>query len=212
MGTKLWSGVSVAVQSAIAAPKTINSISKANPGVVNSTAHGYSNGDYVLLEVQGMYQVDKRVFRVASVATDTFQLEGEDTTAYDTFVSGTAKKLTLGITAGTFVDVQPQGGGFEMIDDSDIHSLVKKEIPGQAEPIRYTFESRWEPTDAALKALRDATKTKALLAVMIAWPDGTRILFVGYCATTLLPAGSAQGKVTCQVVITCNGMPTTYGT
>ena len=59
-----WSNVAVSVQSAIAATKTITAITKASPGVVSSTAHGYSNGDYVLLTISGMYQLNYRVMRV----------------------------------------------------------------------------------------------------------------------------------------------------
>jgi hypothetical protein len=86
-----WSNVAIAMQSALAAAKTITAITKANPGVATSPAHGYSAGTYLLLTVAGMFQLDQRVVRVASPATDTFQLEGIDTTNFDTFVcpSGT---------------------------------------------------------------------------------------------------------------------------
>ena len=101
------SSVAVAMQSAKAAAKTISAITKAAPGVATSTAHGYSNGDYIVLTVQGMWQLNDRVFRVCNVATDTFQLEdisggtGIDTSGYDTFSSGTAEKLTFGTTITT---------------------------------------------------------------------------------------------------------------
>ena len=72
---KKWSNVAIAMQSALAAAKTITGITKAAPGVVSSTAHGYSNGDYVYLEVLGMWQLNGRVFRVCNVATDSFRLE-----------------------------------------------------------------------------------------------------------------------------------------
>ena len=91
-----WSNVSVSVQSALAVAKTITAITKASQGSVSSTAHGYTNGDYVMLSVQGMYQLNYRVFRVSGVTTDAFLLEGEDTTSYATFVSGSAQKITFG--------------------------------------------------------------------------------------------------------------------
>ena len=65
------------------------------------------NGDFVVLTVVGMHQVNGRVFRVANVngAGNTFELEGENTTAYDTFTSGTAEVITFGTTAATFTGV-----------------------------------------------------------------------------------------------------------
>ena len=62
----VWKNVAVAMQSALAAAKTITGITKASPGVVTSTAHGFSNGDYVFLSVSGMYQLNDKVVRVAN--------------------------------------------------------------------------------------------------------------------------------------------------
>ena len=76
------------------ANKTITAITKANPGVVTSAAHGFSNGDTVVITgVVGMTQVNGKRFKVASVATNTFQLQDIDgnnvnTTSYTTYTSG----------------------------------------------------------------------------------------------------------------------------
>jgi hypothetical protein len=76
------------------ANKTITAITKANPGVVTATAHGFSNGDTLVISgVVGMTQVNGKRFKVASVATDTFALQDIDgnnvnTTSYTTYVSG----------------------------------------------------------------------------------------------------------------------------
>jgi hypothetical protein len=76
------------------ANKTITGITQANPGVVTSAAHGYSNGDTVVITgVVGMTQVNNKRFKVASVATNTFQLQDIDgnnvnTTSYTAYTSG----------------------------------------------------------------------------------------------------------------------------
>jgi hypothetical protein len=76
------------------ANKTITGITQANPGVVTATAHGYSNGDTVVITgVVGMTQVNNKRFKVASVATDTFALQDVDgnnvnTTSYTAYTSG----------------------------------------------------------------------------------------------------------------------------
>ncbi len=51
---KKWSNVAIAMQSALASAKTITGITVGATATVTSTAHGYANGDYVLLTVQGM--------------------------------------------------------------------------------------------------------------------------------------------------------------
>lgn len=76
------------------AAKTITGITRANPAVVTSAAHGYSNGDDVDVSgVVGMTQVNSRRFRVAGAAANTFQLNdlhgnAIDSSAFTAYASG----------------------------------------------------------------------------------------------------------------------------
>lgn len=71
------------------ATKTITGATQANPVVITSNAHGYSNGDTVYIEgVTGMTQLNKRWFTVRNVATNTFELEAVDGTSYTAYASG----------------------------------------------------------------------------------------------------------------------------
>lgn len=80
--------------SVVEAAKTITGITQANPGVVTSNAHGYSNGDVVDISgVVGMTQVNGKRFIVAGAAANTFQLTDEsganvNTTSYTAYSSG----------------------------------------------------------------------------------------------------------------------------
>ena len=150
MAVNVWSNVQIAVQSALGANKTITGITKANPAVVTSTAHGLSNGAYVTLSVQGMWQLDQVVARIANVAANTFELEGIDATSYDTFTSGTANEVTFGTTLSSVSDINVSGGDFQMIDVTTIHDNVKKEIPGSASPVSISMTANWDPSDAGL--------------------------------------------------------------
>lgn len=68
--------------------KTITGITQANPGVVTSNGHGFSNGDKVLLEsVVGMTEVNAKQFTISGASTNTFQLDGIDSTSYTTYSS-----------------------------------------------------------------------------------------------------------------------------
>lgn len=205
-----WSNVAVAVQSALAAAKTITAITKANPAVVSSAAHGYSNGDYVLLAVQGMYQINYRVMRVAGVTTDSFQLEGEDSTNYATFVSGSCQKITFGTTLSTLTNINASGGDFDFIQTTTIHDSVKTQIPGLPNPSTYTFESFWDPSDAGLLALKSASDSQAQRAILFSFANGQKFVFNGYVGCSLSPTGSAQDLVKTSVVFTALGGPKAY--
>lgn len=206
-----WANVAVAMQSALAAADTITGITKANPGVVTATAHGLSNGDYVLLSVQGMYQLDGKVVRVAGVTTDTFQLEGIDTTAYDTFSSGTAQAVTFGTSITTATTMNASGGDFDFIDTTTIHSNVKTQIPGLGNPVSYSFDNLWDSADAGQIAMKAASDAQAVRAFKFTFGTGGKIMaFAGYVGFTGAPTGNAQDKVVTPATITAFGTPTYY--
>jgi hypothetical protein len=209
-----WSDVDVDVQSSLATALTVSAISKANPGVVSYTGTDPSNGDYVLVSALGMTEVDGRVFRVANVNTsaDTFQLEGEDTTLYGTFLSGTARVITFGTSVTTITGLNAAGGDFDFIDTTTIHSTVRTQIPGLASPGVYTCESFWDPSSASLLALKQASQNKAQRCVRFSFADGRKFLFNGYVGATLFPTGNAQDLVKSSLVFTMFGSPTVYGT
>lgn len=79
-----------------AAAKTITGITKANPAVVTSAAHGYANGDIVYISgVVGMTEINKKTFTVQNVAANTFELKDYDSSLNTAYTSGgTAEKFT----------------------------------------------------------------------------------------------------------------------
>lgn len=69
--------------------KTITNITQANPAVVTSASHGLSNGQLVFIYgVVGMTEVHGKIFTVANVALNTFELSGVDSTGYTAYSSG----------------------------------------------------------------------------------------------------------------------------
>lgn len=206
---KVWKNVDVKMQSAIAAAKTITGISKASEAVVSCTAHGYSNGDIVFVLAEGMFQVDARVFRVASVTTDSFALEGEDSTQFDDFISGTVAKVTLATTITTATTISSSGGDFAMIDKTTIHQNTRSEMPGLPNAINYSMEHIWDPSDAGLKAMKVASDLQQRRVFKFTIGDAI-VLFAGYVGCTLLPGGQAQDLVKTSSVFTLDGTPTYY--
>ena len=77
---------------------TITNITKANPAVVTSSSHGFTNGQKVIIRnVVGMTEVNNLVFTVAGATTNTFQLSGVDSTGYTTYTSGGSAGLSAGV-------------------------------------------------------------------------------------------------------------------
>ncbi len=84
--------------------KTITGVTQANPAVVTSTAHGYSNGNEILITaVVGMTQLNSKRFLVANVTANTFELTNKDSTninstAFTAYASGGIANKVFEIT------------------------------------------------------------------------------------------------------------------
>lgn len=67
----------------------ITGATAANPCVITAANHGFSNGDRIyLVDIGGMVELNDIEFTVANVTTNTFELEGIDSSAYTAYTSG----------------------------------------------------------------------------------------------------------------------------
>lgn len=214
MAAIFWTNVGIDVQTALAAAIPISAISKANPGVVSYTGVDPANGDYVVLSVNGMYQLNDRIFRVANVnaAGNTFELEGEDTTLYDNFTSGTFQVITFGASMQTAQNINVSGGDPEFADVTTIHDIVRKRVPTITSPLSFQLDNIFDPTDPAFVELNKAFKAKAKRALRLRFGTGAKMLLTGYAAASGVPTGQAQGVVQTRIAIEAQNLPTVYST
>lgn len=109
--------------------KAITGITQANPAVVTAAAHGFSNGQHVLLDgVRGMDWLNGRTYQIANVTTDTFELVGLNSTALAAYVgSGTAARVvevTTPYTGALIYQVR-------FTQSADVLTLTHPDIPPQ---------------------------------------------------------------------------------
>jgi len=141
-------------------PATITGISKANPGVVTtSAAHGFAPGDRVVVSnVKGMTQVNGKVYTVGTTTSTTFQLKDDnnnnlDTTNYTTYTSGGSVALLLTdiqVPAFRSADegkyILANGGVLEIVNvisDKEVEAVVLKGLNSAEDTSNWSLE---EPT------------------------------------------------------------------
>lgn len=208
------SNLKLDMQSAVAAAKTIESITQAAPGVVGLTGHGYANGDILLLEVQGMTELNNRLFVVINAATDSFQLADEDGAAgldlssYDAFTSGTAKKVTLGTSITGTQEFSSSGGDPKFLDTTTVQDKTGKQVIAGSNPISYSMTQQWDPGDAAQKAMIAAARAGDNRGFRIRWPNGRYCMFYGTVGYNGMPGGANQGVTTSPAAVAVAGDPT----
>lgn len=214
MAYEFWANVGVDVETAAASAITITAISKANPGVVTYTGTDPANGDYVRLSVTGMVELNNRIVRVANVnaGSNTFEIEGENTTNYETFQAGTFSVLTFGVSMTNVQDVNSSGGEPEFADITTIHENVRRRVPTVVSPFSIQFGCLFSPADAAMLELKEATGELLPRAVRLRLASGAKMVFDAYVSAAGIPTGAAQDVVKTNVSFEAQGVPTVYAT
>lgn len=93
------------------AAKTITGITNANPAVVTSASHGFTNGMKVRITgTLGMTQVNQGLttaYTVANAAANTFQLSGINSTGWGTYTSGgTAQRVANSVSGLSHLEAE----------------------------------------------------------------------------------------------------------
>jgi len=106
-------GTQFFIATGFGAAKATTIVTNATEAVVTSVAHGFTNGDIVEMS-SGWGRIDRRDFRIKAVTTDTFTLEGQDTTNTNFFTPGTGigtvRKITSFTQITQVMNPQSQGG------------------------------------------------------------------------------------------------------
>jgi len=151
---------------ALAVAKTVTGVSNAAEAVVSSVAHGYSVGDIVVI-YSGWGRLNFRAFRVKSVTTDTFVLEGANTTNTDFFIpgagAGTVQKVTTWVDLDRTTNHNSSGGDNKTVNVKWLESDVEIVLNDGFTAVQRTFSMDADmigtPAYTALKTLSDTDAT-----------------------------------------------------
>lgn len=139
---------------------TVTAVTNANPAVCTATSHGLSNGDIVEV-TSGWGRLNKRVFKVAGVTTDTFQLSGMDTSSTSFFPAGTGIGSVREVTAWTqlskVMNPATQGGDPKTVTYKWVESDVEYSINDGFTATSFTMEFDDDDTTSGYSAMRTLT-------------------------------------------------------
>lgn len=195
---RYWVNQAVVMQSAIGAVQAIDAISLAAPGVITKNAGAAlpSNGDYVLLTVTGMRQLNNRIFKVSGAAGSTFNI-GESTVGYDAFASGSYQVITFGHAFDSIRDLQSGGGDPVFEDIGTVHDAEGINAIIESSPMSFSCTHNWDPTFAPLVAAKQAFMLKSPRAFKLSDPGGAaEYAFYAYVNAPGQPTVSGKKKVT----------------
>jgi len=205
------SGLKLFMESAIAAPVIITAITKAAPGVFSAAGHTLVNGDVVLMEIQGMVELNGYLGKVVGVAAGIFSIAGVDgvtgmdTTLFSTFSTGTVKKLTLGTSITGVQDFTFAGGEIKTADSTTVNDINDTQIVVGSTAQSADMVMQWDPAATAQQAMLTAYKTRANKGFKVVYPDGANVMWYGTVGYTGAPGGGKQGITTSPAKITMLG-------
>lgn len=179
-------GTIFSVASAIAAAKNTTAVTNASEAVVTSAAHGYSNGDYVLV-TSGWGRLNLRAFRIKSVTTNDFVLEGMDTSSVNFFPTGsgtgTVAKITTWTQIQQVMNPQSSGGEPKNVTYKYVESDVENTINDGFSATNYTFELDADSVSTAgYIALKTLTEVQTTTVMRMVPRNGSILLQPGTVA------------------------------
>ena len=150
------------VATVLAAAKTVTGVTNAAEASVSSVAHGYSVGDIVII-FSGWGRLNFRAFRIKSVTTDAFVLEGANTTNTDLYAvgggGGTVQKVTTWVDLDRTMNHSSSGGDAKTVNVKFIESDVEIVLNDGFNAVSRTFDMDADmigtPAYNALKTLSD---------------------------------------------------------
>lgn len=174
------------VASTIASEKTTTIVTNAAEAVVTCAGHGYSNGDIVIIE-SGWGRLNRRAFRIKTVLTDTFVLEGAETSNTTYFPSGTGvgtvSKVTAWTQITTVMNPASSGGDPKTVNYKFIESDVEYQINDGFTATSYTIELDADAIGGAgYTALKTLTDVQTDTILRIVTRSGSILLVPCTCA------------------------------
>lgn len=169
--------VRLEVEATLDTALTVTAVTTASPGVATATSHGLSNGDVVKFSVTaGMVELDEQVVRVANVDTNTFELEGLDTSAYSDWSAGTATPVLTWSTLCQATSLSIGNATPTEIDGSNFCSKKQVQLYGLPGATSGTIDVQHDAQLAALSYLKGKSVSD-LVAFRVTWSNDYVTIF-----------------------------------
>lgn len=213
MSVSLPNGATLAVGSAYGSDLTVSIVTNANPAVATSTAHGLADGDFIVL-TSGWNKLTGRVFRVAGKTTDTFQLEGVNSTNTSDYPAGTGigscKKVTAWTQISQVLEFSTGGGDQQFVTYSFLENDFETQIPTVKSPSTITMSIGDDSSLPWYAVMATANDDRVPRAVKMSLPSGSLILYNGYVTLNKTPTMTKNQLMALQSTVAMTGQAVRY--
>ena len=191
MSAKLPDGAIVTLSTTLGSAKTVSALTNANPGVATSTAHGFVNGDIVLMN-SGWSNLNQKAVRVAGPVSNAFNLDGIDTSLTSLYPAGSgtgSASLVGGFTQiSQIMGLTTQGGDQQYATFSFLEQNFETQLPTVFSAQSISLEIADDPSLSGYIALKAAADARAFRVLKLQLPDGSFILYYGQISFNETPS------------------------
>lgn len=216
MSYTIPNGSLVHIASGTGSALPITDATNAAPCVVTSTAHGLANGDFVIIQ-SGWGRLTDKVFRVANVAANTFELEGSDTSDTDLFPAGggegsgnTATEVTGWTQLTQVLNNSSSGGEQQYATFQPLEGDRELRIPTHKSASGWDVEVGDDPTLPGFVLASAANDDGVARAVRITNKNSSKTMFFSYIGVDKIPKMDVNAVQTCRVNFSHLNEPVRY--
>lgn len=213
MAVSLPNGSTVAIASGYGSAKVTTVVTNASEAVVTSAAHGYSNGDFIEF-TSGWSKATNKVFRIKSVATDTFVLEGFDSSSTTNYPAasgvGTVRKVTGFTQLAQITGSSSTGGEQQFLTYQFLEDDAEKRIPTNKSAAGVTFTVADDPSLPGYIIASTANDDRAQRAIKITLSNSSIILYNSYVSLSTIPSLTVNELMTVEATLSLLASPVRY--
>lgn len=213
MAARLPDGSTVFIASAYAAEKNFTAITNATAPVVTATGHGFSNGDYVEV-TSGWGALNGRVMKVSGVTTDSFKLDGIDTTDTEKYPAGagvgSVRKINTWTQITQIMEFSTSGGEQQYVNYGFLEEDFERQLPSITSAQSLTIGIADDPSLAGYKALKAANEKRTNTGLRLNLRDGSVIVYTGVVSLNETPSTTKGQVMQVQATFALQGRPTRY--
>lgn len=196
-----------------ASPKTVSNITNANPAVATATAHGYADGDEILL-TSGWEDATDTVYTIDQLTADTFSLLGlnaDNTNFYAAGTGGgTAKKISGWLEIPQVLTISTSGGDARFTTISPIARRNAINVPTGFNPTSISLSLGHDASNATYQEMLDISRSLSTVAFKMVLSGGAVTYGYGYMSVSEVPSLNVNQANTVTAALTLLGRSMSY--
>lgn len=206
-------GSRLEMATAFTTSRAITAITNGAPPEVTAAAHGLADGDLILI-TSGWNRIDGRGARVAGSDTDTFELEGFNTTSTLRFPAGGGVGSFVSPSTWQWIDkileVSTSGGDQQFWTGGFLEDLDDTQVPTTRSPQQMSLTLGDDPGSARDEALLAVDGTKEPQFLRLILPNDDVILYTAYVSYNDNPVVTRANPMSTRLTLSMTARPVRY--